>query len=277
MRKIGLLILVALLIPLALSAARLTLRDGTVVYGQFLNSSFGKIDIQDSRGMRRTFDVRQIREIDFRSSDSSADRYFPGDPIPGARPPRQPAFDSTPPGRDETRYGRTWTTLFPGTVLSIRTSETIDARGTAEGHIYPATIAQDVVDGSGSLVIPRGSEAALLVRKIDEGGALALDLDWVRVNGRRYYVDTSNLRTGSHDDNVGANRRTAVMAGGGAALGALAGALAAGGQGAAIGAAAGAAAGTGVQVLTRGREIRVPAETVLNFRLEDPLQLREAR
>src|ERR1041384_7432597 len=119
MRKIGLLILVALLIPLALSAARLTLRDGTVVYGQFLNSSFGKIDIQDSRGMRRTFDVRQIREIDFRSSDSSADRYFPGDPIPGARPPRQPAFDSTPPGRDETRYGRTWTTLFPGTVLLI--------------------------------------------------------------------------------------------------------------------------------------------------------------
>src|SRR5437773_2525838 len=120
MRKLALLALIALLIPIALSAAHLTLRDGTVVYGQFVSGSAGKIIFQDSRGVRRTFNVIQVREIDFRSSDGSADRYYPGDPIPGAGAPRQPAFDSTPPGRDETRYGHTWTTLFPGTVLSVR-------------------------------------------------------------------------------------------------------------------------------------------------------------
>ena len=58
-------------------------------------------------------------------------------------------------------------------------------------------------------------------------------------------------------------------------LGTLLGAIAGGGKGAAIGAIAGAAAGGGAQVLTKGHEIRVPAETVLNFRLEEPLHLRE--
>jgi outer membrane lipoprotein SlyB len=74
---------------------------------------------------------------------------------------------------------------------------------------------------------------------------------------------------------IGKNRRTAEMVGGGAVLGTLLGAIAGGGKGAAIGAVAGAAAGGGVQVLTKGHEIRVPAETVLNFRLDQPLHLRE--
>jgi len=266
----------ALLVPIALSAAHLTLRDGTVVYGEFVSGSSGKIVFEDSKGVRRTFNIAQIKEIDFRTAEGSADRYIPGDPIPAARGPRQPAFDSTPPGRDETRYGDTWTTLFPGTILSVRVAEPIDSRAAAEGQTYPATISQDVMDGSGSLVIPRGSEAALVVRRIHENGELVLDLDSVRVKGRRYLVDTSTVRA-ENRDGIGANRRTAEMVGGGAALGTLVGALAAGGKGAAIGAAAGAVAGGGVQVLTRGREIRVPAETVLNFKLEDPLQLRAAR
>jgi hypothetical protein len=72
---------------------------------------------------------------------------------------------------------------------------------------------------------------------------------------------------------VGANRRTAEMVGGGAVLGTLLGAIAGGGKGAAIGAAAGAAAGAGVQVLTRGKTVRVPAESVLTFRLDQPVTL----
>ena len=102
------------------------------------------------------------------------------------------------------------------------------------------------------------------------------DLDSVEVNGRRYNVSTEDLRRGD-DRGIGANRRTGEMVGGGAVLGTLLGAIAGGGKGAAIGAIAGAAAGGGVQVLTKGREIRVPAETVLNFRLDQPLTLREAQ
>ncbi len=61
------------------------------------------------------------------------------------------------------------------------------------------------------------------------------------------------------------------MAGGGAALGAIIGAIAGGGKGAAVGAATGAAAGTGVQILTKGETLKVPAETILEFKLESPL------
>ena len=63
---------------------------------------------------------------------------------------------------------------------------------------------------------------------------------------------------------IGANRRTATMVGGGAALGTLLGAIAGGGKGAAIGAVAGAVAGGAAQVLTRGKEVNVPAETELD-------------
>jgi hypothetical protein len=89
-------------------------------------------------------------------------------------------------------------------------------------------------------------------------------------------VNTEDVTAGN-DKGIGKNKRTAQMVGGGAVLGTLLGAIAGGGKGAAIGAVAGAAAGGGVQVLTKGHEIRVPSETVLNFRLEEPLHLREAQ
>ena len=76
---------------------------------------------------------------------------------------------------------------------------------------------------------------------------------------------------------VGANRRTAEMVGGGAVLGTIIGAIAGGGKGAAIGAAVGAAAGAGTEILTKGKEVRVPSETVLNFRLDQDLILRPVR
>jgi outer membrane lipoprotein SlyB len=79
--------------------------------------------------------------------------------------------------------------------------------------------------------------------------------------------------TKSNAEGLGKNKRTAEMVGGGAVLGTILGAIAGGGKGAAIGAAAGAAAGAGVQVLTRGKEVKVPAETQLTFQLDQPVNL----
>jgi hypothetical protein len=61
--------------------------------------------------------------------------------------------------------------------------------------------------------------------------------------------------------------------GGGAVLGAIIGGIAGGGKGAAIGAGAGSAAGAGVQVLTRGQQVKVPSETLLEFRLQQPVTI----
>src|SRR5207247_4612434 len=119
----------------------------------------------------------------------------------------------------------------------------------------------------------------LVVRDMSSGGAtgsreLTLDLQSVSVNGATYYISTEDMRRSGEREGIGKNKRTAEMVGGAAALGTLLGAIAGGGKGAAIGAVAGAATGAGVQVLTRGKEVRVPAETVLTFRLDRPLYLR---
>jgi outer membrane lipoprotein SlyB len=58
-------------------------------------------------------------------------------------------------------------------------------------------------------------------------------------------------------------------------LGTLIGAVAGGAKGAVVGAAAGAAAGAGAQVATKGKEVRVPAESQLTFKLDEPIMLQE--
>ena len=99
-----------------------------------------------------------------------------------------------------------------------------------------------------------------------------LELDSVNISGKAHRVFTSELKE-SNDKGFGKNKRTAEFLGGGAALGGLFGAILGGGQGAAIGAASGAGGGFLGQLFTRGRQVKVPSETVLHFRLERPLVL----
>jgi outer membrane lipoprotein SlyB len=92
------------------------------------------------------------------------------------------------------------------------------------------------------------------------------------VNGQRYIVSSEDVtRTGG--TGIGANKKTGEYVGGGALLGAIIGAVAGGGKGAAIGAAVGAGAGAGGVILTRGKQVNVPVETVLNFKLDQNLVL----
>lgn len=160
-----------------------------------------------------------------------------------------------------------------GTNISVRTNESIDVRNSSDGRVYSGVVDRDVLDSNGNVAIPRGSNAELMVRNIGSRD-LALDLESIDVNGRRYAVTTNDVtRNGGTKQGVGKNERTAKYVGGGALLGTIIGAIAGGGKGAAIGAAAGGAAGAGTQTLTRGGAVRVPAESVLTFRLDQPLNV----
>ena len=183
---------------------------------------------------------------------------------------------SSPFGADasSTPYG-TYATIPNGTQLAIRTNEVIDSATSAAGQRFSAQMYADVPDSSGAIVIPRGSDVELVIRST-AGSDLVLDIDTLVVAGQRYVVSTSDLEQ-KGGQGIGANRRTAAMVGGGAAVGAVIGAILGGGKGAAIGAGVGAAGGAGVQVLTKGKEVRVPAETILNFRLDTDLRLQPAR
>jgi hypothetical protein len=161
-----------------------------------------------------------------------------------------------------------------GTQIRIRTDQTIDARDHSDGRIFPATVAEDVRAGDGRLIVPRDARAELIVQNVSENN-LAVDLESITVNGRRYMVAAKTYDT-ARRTTPAPNRKTGEYAGGGAIFGAIIGAIAGGGKGAAIGAVAGGAAGAGAEVLTRGREIRIPAETVLTFRLQEPLEVGHA-
>jgi len=173
------------------------------------------------------------------------------------------------------------TTIQNGTELSVRTNEMIDSSTATAGQTFSAVIAADVLDSTGAVRIPRGSDAQLVIRNSSADGNnsssdLVLDVNSLTVGGTRYDVSTDDL-TRQGRDGVGMNQRTGVMVGGGAAIGTLIGAIVGGGKGAAIGAGIGAGAGVGTEVLTKGHQVRVPAETLLNFRLDQDLLLRAAR
>jgi hypothetical protein len=189
------------------------------------------------------------------------------------------------PGRNAiSSTGGNWAnTVIPsGTQISIRTNEVIDSSTATQGQRYSAMITKDVLDSTGTIRIPNGSDAQLVILSSSAGGItsgsdMALDMDQVTVFGRRYVVSTADLDQQGGRDGIGANKRTATMVGGGAAIGAIIGAIVGGGKGAAIGAGIGAAGGAGTQVLTKGKQVKVPAETVLTFMLDQDLNLQAAR
>jgi hypothetical protein len=165
-------------------------------------------------------------------------------------------------------------TLPAGSVITVRLDQAVGSKISKSGEIFNATVAEPV-EAEGRVVIPKGAIAEGTVaeavpRGRFKGGArLRLTLNSVNVNGRRYPVQASLSRA-----TKGKGKRTAGIIGGGAGVGALIGGLAGGGKGAAIGAAAGAGAGTAGAALTGNKDIVLPAETALAFRLAQPVQIK---
>lgn len=169
-------------------------------------------------------------------------------------------------------------TVPAGTEVHVRVDQDINAKtgNVQPGALFPGTISRDVTDASGNVIVPRGAPAQLAVVSTgNNNNDLTLDLRSVDINGRHYRLETQGTSAAGSSKNggLGANKRTGEYVGGGALAGTLIGALAGGGKGAAIGAILGAGAGAGTQVLTKGKELNVPAETELNFRLENAVRM----
>jgi hypothetical protein len=166
-------------------------------------------------------------------------------------------------------------TIPAGTEITVRLGEAVGSKISQPGQGFSATVARDIqVDGT--RVIPAGATASGVVvdakplGRFKGGAVLQLKLDSIRVNGNSVAVETSSIsRTAT-----GKGKRTGVMVGGGAGLGAIIGGIAGGGKGAAIGALAGAGAGTAGTAFTGNKDILLPAESALSFKLERPVVVR---
>jgi hypothetical protein len=161
-----------------------------------------------------------------------------------------------------------------GTALTVKLGQSLSSKTSQEGQTFTATMAQPVTVG-GKRAIPAGSAVSGTVvsakakGKFKGEGELSLTLTSVAIGGRTYDIQTSPFSSTVK----GKGKRTAVTTGGGAAGGALIGGLAGGGKGAGIGALIGAGAGLAGGALTGNKQVELPAESALTFRLSAPLTL----
>ena len=260
--------------------ATIALRSGQTMTGSVVASSPTQVTlVADDTHATTTLDMKDVRSIDY--GDTAVNTTPASATAPAAAPVDDTQLHEQHYHPDESAI-RTRTYVVPaGTQLAVRTEETIDSGRAVDGQTYAAEITRDVLDADGACVIPRGSNATIVIRSASKGGHfrgtsdLVMDLGSVSVGGQQYRLETSDVAR-SGKSGIGENKRTAKYTGGGAVVGAIIGAIAGHGKGAAIGAASGAGAGAATQLLTKGAAIRVPAESVMTFRLEQPLRVSRA-
>ena len=159
-----------------------------------------------------------------------------------------------------------------GTVLTVTIDQTVSTKTSMAGDAFRASLAEPVIV-NGTTVAPKNTRAtgtvvqAASAGHLKGGAALGLSLDALTIHGKKYTIETSRFE----ESGKGRGKRTIVGAGGGAAVGAIIGAIAGGGKGAAIGAVAGGGAGTAGAAYTGERDISIPAETRISFRLRQSL------
>ena len=198
------------------------------------------------------------------AANGAADSNAPAQTADNAAAPRK---EPTPPPKP---------LIVPAeTTIAVVLDEQLGSKISTPGQEFHATV-QTPIEVEGRTAIPKGARVTGIVKnaqpagRFKGGAALELTLSSVTVAGHTYEMQT----TSPTETSKGKGKRTATMVGGGAGGGAIIGALAGGGKGAAIGGLIGAAAGTAGAALTGKRDIVIPAETVLTFKLVEPLEIK---
>ena len=255
-------------------ADTITMKDGNVIHGTYLGGNSRQVRVEVGDDVK-TYDINDITRIEFGGNHAAQ----PAPVQPPPPPPRRESSilrpdDNPPPQQPGPAQMAGSVTLPQGTNFVIRMIDGVDSEQARVGQSFAASLDQPVMV-NGDTVIPRGADVTVKLvdskqsGKITGRSELALSLQSVRVNGRMVDVNTQTVTQESGSQGA----RTAKVAGGTAAVGAIIGAIAGGGKGAAIGAGAGAAAGAGSGVILGGQKVRIPSETRLTFILDNPVRI----
>ena len=251
------------LVAVATAAAdTLELKDGRVLQGTYLGGTRAVVRFEVG-GAVQTFSTNDIVAVTF-PSGSIDNRAAPADSVPTNPPPQAAAV------APRAAYSNT-VTLPANQSLLVRMIDGVDSSKNNVGDVFKASLETDLVVGD-TVVARKGTDVYGRLANAKEAGHLSgsselqLELTRMVIDGKDYPILSSDYTL----KGKGRGKNTAEKVGGGAAVGAIIGAIAGGGKGAAIGAGVGAGAGGAVQVFTRGQQVKVPSETLLEFRLQQP-------
>src|SRR6202171_4644259 len=250
----------------AATADTLELKDGRVLRGKNLGGTQAVWGFELNGGVQ-TFNTADIVALTFTGySRSAAPEMAPPATAPLAANSMAPM---APGGVVPTPAGHP---------LLVRMIDGVDSSKNHVGDVFHASLETDLTLGN-SVVARKGTDVYGRLAEAKEAGhmsgsaELQLELTRIIVDGKDYPVVSSDYSL----KGKGRGSDTAKKVGGGAVAAEIIGAMAGGGKGAAIGAGVGSAAGAGVQVFTRGKQVKVPSETLLEFRLQQPVTVTQAQ
>ncbi len=247
----------------AARADSLELKNGSLIKGEFMCGTQTSITFQVGSSVQ-SYDVADIRSLRF---DSEAQGASPS--VPSKQPSAPSAI-----GQDEVAKFVPSLTIPAGTRISVRTIDSIDSTKNRVGDRFQASLEEPLwVDGN--MVVPKGSDVYGRLDESKETGTFAgrsqlkLQLTEIVVHGQTLPLVTGEYEVSGKSKGESTAKRTV----GGAALGTIIGALAGGGKGAAIGAGTGAGVGAGSEIITKGEQVKIPSETLLDFTLQQSVTI----
>jgi len=260
------------------SADTMQMKDGRVIQGRFFGGTQASVQFE-ANGKIDLYKVDDIISVTFTSAPPDFSAPPAASAAPSATPgvatlPPPPIVSQAPARAPTVAANATSVTVPAGTDLLVRMIDSVDSDKNNIGDRFRASLEQDfVVDGA--VIAPKGTDVYGRLSEAKEAGhiqgksQLKLELTDILIHNRMQPIMTGEYEVS------GSSRGsdTAKKVGIGAVAGTVIGAIAGGGKGAAIGAGVGAGAGAAVQVMTKGEQVHVPSETLLDFRIAQPFSV----
>ena len=245
-------------------ADSLELKNGSLIKGKFMGGTESEISFQVGSSVQQ-YNLADIISLRFDSGSAASDM-----PVrPNSAPPSQAGMAEQS-GTTTTGYA----TIPAGTHISVRTIDGIDSTKNHVGDRFKASLEEPLIVG-GNVVVAKGADVYGRLAESKASGTftgksqLRLELTGIVVNGQTVPLVTGEYELTGKSRGASTAKRTI----GGAAVGSIIGALAGGGKGAAVGAGVGGGLGAGSEVITKGDQVKVPSETLLDFTLQQELSI----
>jgi len=245
-------------------ADSLELRNGSRINGKFVGGTENEISFQVGSSIQK-YNVSDIVSVKFDSETEGNDTL---------RRRRSSLSSDGDAPRGAGLRAPAYVTIPAGTRISVRMIDGVDSTKNHPGDRFQASL-QEPLTVDGNVVVPKGSDVYGRLAESKESGKfsgrsqLQLELTGIVVNGQTVPVVTGEYELTGKSRGASTAKRTV----GGAAVGSIIGAIAGGGKGAAIGAGVGGAAGAGSEIITKGDQVKVPSETLLDFTLQQDLSI----